>query len=83
MHYALAGGRDGPEPFWRARGDVVLAQLPPRCFEGGTGTSARLLYALCRELAGTLRTTTGLLMHLGMQWRHARLAAGAAAALPG
>lgn len=72
VDYSIRRARAGPEPFWRTRSEVLLCRLPARCLEEGTPRAARLLYALCRDLAQGLRSTTGLLMHLGMQWGHAR-----------
>jgi CRP-like cAMP-binding protein len=69
-----------PALLWRTRSRAVLARLPLRCFGAGDADAARLLYALCRDLATSLRSTTALAMHLGMAWDGARVAAASRAA---
>jgi CRP-like cAMP-binding protein len=56
--------------FWRARSACVVARLPARAFAADARSGPPLLYALCRDMAMTLRATTGLAMHLGMIWDH-------------
>jgi CRP-like cAMP-binding protein len=56
--------------FWRARSASVIARLPAGAFAAESHSGAQLLYALCRDMATTLRATTGLAMHLGMTWDH-------------
>ena len=53
---------------WRARSPTRLLRLDPALFAPGSEFSSRLLYALSRSLATTLRRTTGLAMHLRMAW---------------
>src|SRR5262249_37236534 len=65
---ALDGG--AAAAFWGGRSASVIARLPARAFAAESRSGAELLYALCRDLAMTLRTTTGLAMHLGMTWDH-------------
>jgi CRP/FNR family cyclic AMP-dependent transcriptional regulator len=64
---AVLGQRAGA-CFWRARSASIVARLPAREFGPESRSGAALLYALCRDMAITLRSTTGLAMHLGMTW---------------
>jgi CRP/FNR family transcriptional regulator, cyclic AMP receptor protein len=68
VEYECALGRSDDAAFWRARSPSVIARLPAKAFAAGSPSGAALLYALCRDLAMTLRATTGLAMHLGMTW---------------
>jgi CRP-like cAMP-binding protein len=67
----VLGRSDDDAAFWRARSPSVIARLPAQAFAAEARSGAPLLYALCRDMAMTLRTTTGLAMHLGMIWDHA------------
>lgn len=76
VDYATAlGFACGPRR-WRVRSPTQLLRLDPALFDPDAPSSARLLYALSRDLATTLRRTTGLAMHFGMAWaRQTRAAA--------
>lgn len=68
VDYATALGFACAPRRWRVRSPTQLMRLDPSLFEPGADSSARLLYALSRDLATTLRRTTGLAMHFGMAW---------------
>jgi CRP-like cAMP-binding protein len=68
VDYDCVLGKSDDAGFWRARSASVVARLPARAFAAESRTGAPLLYALCRDMAMTLRATTGLAMHLGMTW---------------
>ncbi len=69
VDYAAAlGFRDEPGR-WRARSPTRLLRLAPSLFDAEAEPSSRLLYALARDLATTIRRATGLSMHFGMTWR--------------
>jgi CRP-like cAMP-binding protein len=67
--YAAALGFTVEPRRWRARSATQLLRLDRVLFEPATVQSARLLYALARGLASSIRRTTGLSMHFGMAWR--------------
>lgn len=66
--YAAALGFEAEPRRWRARSPTQLLRLDPVCFEAGGTCATRLLYALSRSLATTLRRSTGLSMHFRMAW---------------
>ena len=68
VDYAAALGIANEPRTWRVRSPTRLMRLDPALFEPAAPWSARLLYALSRDLALTLRRTTGLAMHFGMAW---------------
>jgi CRP-like cAMP-binding protein len=68
VDYAAALGIADEPRTWRVRSPTRLMRLDPALFEPAAPWSARLLYALSRDLALTLRRTTGLAMHFGMAW---------------
>jgi hypothetical protein len=68
VDYAAALGFGSEPRRWRARSPTQLLRLDPALFDPGFPSSARLMYALSRDLATTLRRTTGLAMHFGMAW---------------
>jgi CRP-like cAMP-binding protein len=70
LDYGDVLGPSADAAFWRARSACVLARLPARAFAADARSGPPLLYALCRDMAMTLRATTGLAMHLGMIWDH-------------
>lgn len=53
---------------WRARSPVRLLNLDPALFAPESVFASRLLYALARSLATTLRRSTDLAMHFRMAW---------------
>jgi CRP-like cAMP-binding protein len=59
---------------WRARSAAQLLRLDPSLFAPGSAFAARLLYALSRNVATTLRRSTALSVHFRMAWTHARAA---------
>jgi CRP-like cAMP-binding protein len=68
VDYAAALGLEAERRRWRARSPTKLLRLDPACFEAGAPWATRLLYALSRDLATTLRRSTGLFMHFRMAW---------------
>jgi CRP-like cAMP-binding protein len=68
VEYAAALGFASEPRRWRARSPTLLLRLDPALFDPGAACSKRLLYALSRGLATTLRRTTGLSMHFRMAW---------------
>jgi hypothetical protein len=68
VDYAAALGIAGEPRCWRVRSPTQLMRFDPALFEPASAWSARLLYSLSRDLALTLRRTTGLAMHFGMAW---------------
>lgn len=68
VDYAAALGFASETRRWRVRSPTRLMRLDAALFDPGAASSARLLYALSRDLATTLRRTTGLAMHFGMAW---------------
>ncbi len=68
VDYAAALGLEAERRRWRARSPTKLLRLDPVCFETGAVGATRLLYALSRDLATTLRRSTGLFMHCRMAW---------------
>ncbi|HKA43541.1 MAG TPA: cyclic nucleotide-binding domain-containing protein [Burkholderiales bacterium] len=61
--------------FWRTRSQSIVARIPAQVFGADADSGARLLYALCRDMANALRSTTSLAMHLGMTWDESGLRA--------
>jgi hypothetical protein len=72
VEYAAALGFAGEPRRWRARSPTQLLRLDAGLFDPRNGAAARLLYGLSRDLATTLRRTTGLSMHFRMA--HFRMA---------
>ena len=68
VDYAAALDFASERRCWRARSPTQLLRLDPECLEQRASSSARLLYALSRSLATTLRRSTGLSMHFRMAW---------------
>jgi CRP-like cAMP-binding protein len=68
VDYAAALGMESHARRWRVRSPTRLVRLDPALFAPGCPTSARLLYSLSRDLATTLRRTTGLAMHFETAW---------------
>jgi len=68
VDYAAALGFATAPRRWRTRSPTQLLRLDPACFEPSAASAARLLYALSRSLATTLRRSTGLSMHFHMAW---------------
>jgi len=68
VHYARLVDRSDERLFWRARSATILGRLPVEAFSADAASGARLLYAVCRDLAIALRSTSSLAMHLGMAW---------------
>ena len=68
VDYAAALGFASAPRCWRVRSPTRLLRLDPALFQPGGEFARRLLYALSRDLALTLRRTTGLAMHFGMAW---------------
>jgi hypothetical protein len=68
VDYAAALGFASEPRRWRVRSPTQLMRLDPALFDPSAATSARLLYALSRDLALTLRRATGLAMHFSMAW---------------
>lgn len=78
VDYAAALGIPAEARRWRVRSPTQLMRLDAALFEPSAASSALLLYALSRDIALTLRRTTGLAMHFGMAWaREAPARAGA------
>jgi CRP-like cAMP-binding protein len=67
--YAAALGFADEPHRWRARSPTQLLRLDRALFEPPMVQSARLLYALSRGLATSVRRATGLSMHFSMAWR--------------
>jgi CRP-like cAMP-binding protein len=68
VDYAAALGLTSEARRWRARSPTRLLRLDPALLAPGSEFAPRLLYALSRCLATTLRRATGLAMHLRMAW---------------
>lgn len=79
VDYARVLDRTDERLFWRARSPTIVARIPARAFSADAECGARLLYALCTDLAIALRGTSSLAMHLGMAWDRAGEAADAIA----
>ena len=74
VEYAgVLGVADEPHR-WRARSATQLLRLDASLFSPGSAFAARLLYALSRNLATTLRRSTALSVHFRMAWTHDRAA---------
>ncbi len=74
VDYAAALGLTAEPRRWRARSPTQLLRLDPALFAPDSVFAARLLYALSRSLATTLRRSTGLSMHFRMGWTRSRAA---------
>jgi CRP-like cAMP-binding protein len=70
VDYASALGFGERPRTWRARSPTRLARLDPVVFEAASPCAARLLHALARDIAITLRRATGRRMHFEMAWAH-------------
>jgi CRP-like cAMP-binding protein len=68
VDYAAALGLAAELRRWRARSPTRLLRLDPALLAPGSEFTSRLLYALSRSLATTLRRGTGLAMHFRMAW---------------
>jgi CRP-like cAMP-binding protein len=68
VDHARLVGRSDERLSWRARSATIVGLVPAEAFSDDAATGARLLYALCRDLAIALRGTSSLAMHLGMAW---------------
>src|SRR4029077_3662527 len=68
VEHGLALGLAPERRCWRARGPARLLRLDAGLFAPGGAFAPRLLYALSRSLAATLRRSTGLAMHFRMAW---------------
>jgi CRP-like cAMP-binding protein len=68
VDYAAALDLTAEPRRWRARSAVRLLHLDPALLSPGSEFASRLLYALARSLATTLRRATGLAMHFRMVW---------------
>jgi CRP-like cAMP-binding protein len=68
VEHALALGLAPEHRRWRARSPARLLRLDAALFAQGGAFAPRLLYALSRSLAATLRRSTGLAMHFRMAW---------------
>jgi CRP-like cAMP-binding protein len=68
VEYAAALGLAPELRRWRARSPARLLRLDAGLFEPENPFATRLLYALSRSLATSLRRSTGLAMHLRMTW---------------
>jgi len=68
VEYAAALGLAVEARCWRARSPTRLLHLDAGLFGPGSAFAPRLLYALSRSLATTLRRSTGLAMHFRMAW---------------
>jgi len=68
VDYAAALGLAAEPRRWRARSPTRLLRLDPALFAPESESASRLLYALSRSLATTLRRATGLAMHFRMAW---------------
>jgi len=74
VEYAGVLGAASEPHRWRARSATQLLRLDPSLFAPGSAFAARLLYALSRNLATTLRRSTALSVHFRMAWTHDRAA---------
>jgi CRP-like cAMP-binding protein len=68
VEHALALGLAPEHRRWRTRTRARLLRLDAGLFAPGGAFAPRLLYALSRSLAATLRRSTGLAMHFRMAW---------------
>jgi CRP-like cAMP-binding protein len=81
VDYAAALGLAAEPRRWRARSPTELLRLDSALFAPDSEFAARLLYALSRSLATTLRRSTGLSMHFRMAWTRSRAAFSPSVAL--
>ncbi len=72
VEYAEALSVASEPHLWRARSLTRLLRLDPSLFAPGSAFAARLLYALSRNLATTLRRSTALSVHFRMAWAQDR-----------
>jgi hypothetical protein len=75
VEYAAALGLADGTRGWRARSPTRLLRLDAGLLAPGSVFAPRLLYALSRSLATTLRRSTGLAMHFRMAWVRSAAAA--------
>jgi hypothetical protein len=68
VEHGLALGLAPEHRCWRARSPARLLSLGAGLYAPGGAFAHRLLYALSRSLAATLRRSTGLAMHFRMAW---------------
>ena len=68
VEHALALGLPPEHRRWRARSPARLLRLDAGLFAPGSAFASRLLYAVSRGLATSLRRSTGLSMHFRMAW---------------
>jgi len=78
--YAAALGFPAATHCWRACSPTRLVRLDAALFDDASPCAARLLYALARDLAGTLRRATGRRMHFETAWAQAMRRPAAASA---
>jgi len=71
VEYAAALGLPRGTRCWRACSPTRLVRLEAAVFEDASPCAARLLYALARDLASTLRRATGRRMHFETAWAQA------------
>jgi CRP-like cAMP-binding protein len=83
VEYWAALGFAGGARCWRACSPTRLLRLDAMLFDAASPCAARLLYALARDLASTLRRATGRRMHFDTAWAQAmRRASPASVAAP-
>jgi hypothetical protein len=83
VDYARALGLPAGARCWRACSPTRLVRLDAALFDDSSACAARLLYALARHLAVTLRRATGRRMHFETAWAQAmRRAIPASATAP-
>jgi len=70
VDYAAALGFAVSRRRWRARSATQLVRLDAALFQAPSPMAPRLMHALARNLAATLRRATGRRMHFEMAWAH-------------
>ena len=70
VDYGFALGFGRATRCWRARSATTLVRLEADLFEAPSPCGARLMHALARDLAATLRRATSRSMHFEMAWAH-------------